>query len=182
MRPHDASATVWTQPTLTAKRGASRLTAPRPSEIRNFVRRKRQNEETMSDNAKSQYANRLTVHITGAMDNRLEQIASQRDEPKAEVVRAALRAYLDEQEDLIGSRKHFTKMFQRRVDYVERLVVIGLWLNVQMMQILYERVKKEPYDLADLLEDVIGAGIATEDGVHSLVERAVQRKTKPPAE
>lgn len=135
----------------------------------------------MSDNSKSQFTNRLTVHITGAMGNRLEQIASQRDEPKAEVVRAALRAYLDEQEDLIGSRKHFTKMFQRRVDYVERLTVIGLWINVQIMHMLYERVKKETYDLTDMLEDSIGAGIATESAIHTLVERALQQKTKPPA-
>ena len=136
----------------------------------------------MSDNSKSQYSNRLTVHITGAMENRLEQIASQRDEPKAEVVRVALRAYLDEQEDLIGSRRHFTKMFQRRVDYVERLVVICLWLNVQILQILFERVKKEPYDMAELLEDSIGAGIATESAIHMVVERVLQQKTKPPAE
>jgi len=136
----------------------------------------------MSDNSKSQFTNRLTVHITGAMEDRLEQIASQRDEPKAEVVRSALRAYLDEQEDLIGSRKHFTKMFQRRVDYVERLVVICLWLNVQIMQILFERVKKEPYEMAELLEDAIGAGIATESAIHTLVERVLQQKTKPPAE
>jgi predicted DNA-binding protein len=125
----------------------------------------------MSDNSKSQFTNRLTVHITGAMDNRLEQIASQRDEPKAEVVRSALRAYLDEQEDLIGSRKHFTKMFQRRVDYLERLTVICLWINVQIMHMLYEPVTKEPYDMAELLEDAIGAGIATENAIHTLVER-----------
>src|SRR5437868_115154 len=130
MRPHDASATVWAQPTIAAKRGASRFAVSRPSKISDFVRKQEQNEETMSDNSKSQFTNRLTVHITGAMENRLEQIASQRDEPKAEVVRAALRAYLDEQEDLIGSRKHFTKMFQRRVDYLERLTVICLWINV----------------------------------------------------
>jgi hypothetical protein len=154
----------------------------RPSEIRDFVRKQKQNEETMSDNTKSQFTNRLTVHITGAMENRLEQIASQRDEPKAEVVRAALRAYLDEQADLIGSRKHFTRMFQRRVDYLERLVVICLWLNVQIMQILFERVKKEPYDLTALLEDSVGAGIATENASHTLMERALQQKTKPPAE
>lgn len=135
----------------------------------------------MSDNSKSQFTNRLTVHITGAMDVRLEQIASQRDEPKAEVVREALRLYLDEQEDLIGSRKHFTKMFQRRVDYLERLLVIALWLNVQAVQILLERVKREPREIVDLLEDAIRAGIATEDGIHSLIERAVQPKTKPPA-
>ncbi len=97
-----------------------------------------------------------------AMNTRLEQIAQQRDEPKAEVVRAALRLYLDEQEDLIGSRKHFTKMFQRRVDYLERLLVIALWLNVQTVQILLERVKREPREIVDLLEDAIHAGVATE--------------------
>lgn len=134
----------------------------------------------MSDKAKTHYTSRLSLHITPAMSDRLDQIALLRDEAKAEIVRAALRAYLDEQEDLLSSRKHFTKMFQRRVDYMERLLVICLWLNVQAMQILYERVKKESYDLADLLQDAIGAGIATEDGVHGLVERAVQQKTKPP--
>ncbi len=182
MRPHDASATVRAQPTLAAKHGASRFAVSRPSKIRDFVRRKEQNEESMSDNSKSQFTNRLTVHITGAMDVRLEQIASQRDEAKAEVVRAALRAYLDEQEDLIGSRKHFTKMFQRRVDYIERLTVISLWINVQIMHMLYERVKKESYNLTDLLEDAIGAGIATESAIHMVVEQALQQKTKPPAE
>jgi predicted DNA-binding protein len=135
----------------------------------------------MSDKAKTQYTSRLSVHITPAMSDRLDQIALIRDEAKAEIVRAALRAYLDDQEDLLSSRRHFTKMFQRRVDYLERLLVICLWLNLQSMQILYERVKREPYDLASLLEDAIGAGIATEDGVHGLVERAVQGKTKPPA-
>jgi len=182
MRPHDASATVRTQSTLAEKRSASRITVSRPSKITDFVRKQKQNEETMSDNTKSQFTNRLTVHITGAMDVRLEQIASQRDEPKAEVVRAALRLYLDEQEDLIGSRKHFTKMFQRRVDYLERLTVISLWINVQIMHMLYERVKKEPYDLTDLLEDAIGAGIATENTIHLAVEQALHQKTKPPAE
>ena len=73
-------------------------------------------------------------------------------------------------------------MFQRRVDYLERLTVISLWINVQIMHILYERVKKEPYDLTDLLEDAIGAGIATESAIHTLVEQALQQKTKPPAE
>lgn len=134
----------------------------------------------MSDKTKTQYTSRLSLHITPAMSDRLDQIAQLRDEAKAEIVRAALRGYLDDQEDLLGSRKHFTKMFQRRVDYLERLLVICLWLNVQSMQILYERVKREPYDLADLLADAIGAGIATEDGVHGLVERVVRQKTKPP--
>ena len=135
----------------------------------------------MSDKAKTHYTSRLSLHITPAMSSRLDQIALLRDEAKAEIVRAALRAYLDEQEDLLSSRKHFTKMFQRRVDYMERLMVICLWLNVQSMQILFERVKKEPYELSDLLQDAVGAGIATEDGIYNLVERTVMQKTKPPA-
>jgi predicted DNA-binding protein len=134
----------------------------------------------MSDKSKTRYTSRLSLHITPAMSDRLDQIALMRDEAKAEIVRAALRAYLDEQEDLISSRKHFTKMFQRRVDYIEKLLVITLWLNIQVMQILYERVKKEPYELGDLLRDSIGAGIETEDGIHTLVNRAIQEKTKPP--
>lgn len=134
----------------------------------------------MSDN-RSTYTRRLTVHITEPMDDRLEQVAKQRDEPKAEVVRAALRAWLDEQEDLIGSRKHFTKMFGRRVDALDRLVVVTLAISLQTLHLFYERVNKKPYELGDLLEEMILSGIAAEDGIQTLIEHAVQAKTKPPA-
>ncbi len=134
----------------------------------------------MSDN-RSNYTRRLTVHITEPMDDCLEQVARQRDEPKAEVVRAALRAWLDEQEDLIGSRKHFTKMFGRRVDALERLLVITLGISLQTLHLFYERVNKKPYELGDLLEDMIRSGIAAEDGIQTLIEHAAQSKTKPPA-
>lgn len=138
----------------------------------------------MSSKNKTHYTSRISVHITEAMSQRLDQIAIQRDEAKAEIVRAALRAYLDQQEDLIGSRKHFTKMFQRRMTYVERLLSITLWLNIQMMQILMERIKREPYDLNELMSNVIFSGVATEDGIFTLVEEAVVQKPdlmhKPP--
>ena len=135
----------------------------------------------MSDKSKTQYSSRLSLHITEAMSNRLDQIALMRDEAKAEIVRDALRAYLDDQEDLLGNRLQAFKMFQRRVDYLERLQTITLWLNGQMLQILFEDLKQQPYDLAALFEDAIGAGIQNENGIHTLVERASQRKTKPPA-
>ena len=72
-----------------------------------------------------EYPRRLSVQITDAMDDRLEQVARGRDEAKSEVVRAALRAFLDEQEDLIGSRKHFTKAFGRRIDHLERILSVA---------------------------------------------------------
>ena len=135
----------------------------------------------MSDKSKTHYTSRLSVHITPAMSNRLNQIALMRDEAKAEVVRSALRAYLDNQEDMLSSRKHFTKMFQRRMTYVERLINITLWLNVQMMQILMEQGHQQSYDLMDLLRDVILSGLDTEDGIYTLIETAVHQKAKPPA-
>ena len=45
----------------------------------------------MSSKHKTHYTSRLSVHITEAMSQRLDQIAIQRDEAKAEIVRSALR-------------------------------------------------------------------------------------------
>lgn len=134
----------------------------------------------MTDRGK-EYPKRLTVQVTEAMEDRLEQVARGRDEAKAEVVRAALRAFLDEQEDVIGSRKHFTKAFGRRIDQVERLLSISLWLHLQTLQLLYERVRREPVDLGDLLSDAVTEGLQSQAVVAELIETvAIYQKTKPP--
>lgn len=131
---------------------------------------------------RTEYPQRLSVQITDAMDDRLEQVARGRDEPKAEVVRAALRAFLDEQEDLIGSRKHFTKAFGRRVDHVERLLSVTLWLNLKTLHLLSERLRKEQIEAGELLADAITEGVDLHDTVSELIESFVaSKKTKPPA-
>ncbi len=134
----------------------------------------------MSDRNK-EYPRRLSVQITDAMDDRLEQVARGRDEAKAEVVRAALRAFLDEQEDMIGSRKHFTKAFGRRIDQVERVVAIGIWLNLQTLQMLTERLHKETVDVSNLLANSVGQGVELQAWIEELIEIALREKTKPPA-
>ncbi len=135
----------------------------------------------MTDRNK-EFPKRLTVQVTEAMDDRLEQVARGRDEPKAEVVRTALRAFLDEQEDVIGSRKHFTKAFGRRVDHVERLLSVTLWLNLQTLHLLYERLHKEQLEAGELLADAIREGVDLNDTVSELIESVTaQKKTKPPA-
>jgi hypothetical protein len=143
-----------------------------------------QNEETMSDNNRTQYTNRLTVHITGAMDDRLEQIAKQRDEPKAEVVRAALRVYLDEQEDLIGSRKHFTKAFQRRMDYIEFMLTAVLWMVGSSWSLVHTQLAQEEYPAGELMQDAIAAARHDFDLLHRLLTEALLQKPgkhEPPA-
>jgi Arc/MetJ-type ribon-helix-helix transcriptional regulator len=135
----------------------------------------------MADRNK-EFPKRLTVQVTEAMDDRLEQVARGRDEAKAEVVRTALRAFLDEQEDVIGSRKHFTKAFGRRIDHIERLLSVTLWLNLQTLHLLYERLHKEQLEAGELLADAIREGVELNDTVSELIESVTaQKKAKPPA-
>ena len=160
---------------------ASPHPAPHETEQRHVFRSiSNANEGKMSDRNK-EYPRRLSVQITDAMDDRLEQVARGRDEAKAEVVRAALRAFLDEQEDMIGSRKHFTKAFGRRIDQVERVVAIGIWLNLQTLQMLTERLHKETVDVSNLLANSVGQGVELQAWIEELIEIALREKTKPPA-
>ncbi len=135
----------------------------------------------MSDHSKSQFTNRLTVHITGAMDDRLEQIANQRDEPKAEVVRTALRVYLDEQEDLIGSRKHFSKAFQRRMDYQEWMLVVLLQLVSHSFGMLLSEISHQPFDSGLLLEYALKQAKTDQDHLHTRLLEVLVEKHEPPA-
>ena len=129
----------------------------------------------------TEYPRRLSVQVTEAMDDRLEQVARGRDEAKFEVVRAALRAFLDEQEDVIGSRRHFTKAFGRRIDHLECLLIAVMSINLDVKHLFLERLHKQEVDVVALLQGAIDAGVSTHDFVNELVETAVAQKTKPPA-
>jgi Arc/MetJ-type ribon-helix-helix transcriptional regulator len=134
----------------------------------------------MTDRGK-EYPKRLTVQVTEAMEDRLEQVARGRDEAKAEVVRAALRAFLDEQEDVIGSRKHFTKAFGRRIDYLERLMSVVFAVNLDTLHMLSERLKKEAVAMEDLVVKAVNDGVNSHEVLVELIEMTVMQKTKPPA-
>lgn len=71
---------------------------------------------------------RRSLSMTPAMRDRLSQLASKqpRDVTEADLIREAIRMYLDEQEDLIGSRKHFQKSLRERVDQLESALAFQL--------------------------------------------------------
>jgi metal-responsive CopG/Arc/MetJ family transcriptional regulator len=73
---------------------------------------------------------RRSLSMTPEMAERLKQITSTkpRNITEAELIRQAIREYLDEQEDLIGSRKHFQKSLRERVDQLE--AALSFHLNV----------------------------------------------------
>lgn len=73
---------------------------------------------------------RRSLSMTPEMAQRLKQIASTkpRNITEADLIREAIRLYLDQQEDLIGSRRHFQRSFQQRMDKLE--ATVGFQLNV----------------------------------------------------
>ena len=71
---------------------------------------------------------RRSLAMTPKMAQRLNQIASTkpRNVTEADLIREAIRRYLDEQDDLVGSRKHFQRSFRQRIDQLEEAVTFQL--------------------------------------------------------
>lgn len=71
---------------------------------------------------------RRTLNLTPEMARRLAQIASTkpRTVTEADLIREALRLYLDTQEDLTGSRRHFQRTFRERIDTLEDALTFQL--------------------------------------------------------
>ncbi len=61
---------------------------------------------------------RCSVSMTPNMRARLQQLIDKHpaDISLSDLIRQAIREYLDRQEDVIGSRAHFRKSFQLRID------------------------------------------------------------------
>lgn len=78
---------------------------------------------------------RRSLSMTPEMAERLKQIAraKPRNITEADLIREAIRRYLDEQEDLTGSRKHFQRSFRERIDQLEAAVTFQLNVLVYLL-------------------------------------------------
>lgn len=77
--------------------------------------------------------------MTQEMRDRLTLLISKypRDTTEADLIREAIRQYLDEQEDLIGSRRHFQKSLRERVDSLE--AALSFHLNVLVYLLAHDQ-------------------------------------------
>ena len=71
---------------------------------------------------------RRSLSMTPEMADRLKQVVKNkpRDVTEADIIREAIRLYLDGQEDLIGSRRHFQRSFRDRIDGLEASLAFQL--------------------------------------------------------
>ncbi len=75
------------------------------------------------------YTHRSSISMTQAMWEKLGQVVTNRRDPKfktSDAVREAIRLYLDSEEDLIGSRKHFSKSLQRSLSLHEQTMLFSI--------------------------------------------------------
>lgn len=107
---------------------------------------------------------RRSITMSQEMHDRLTLMVSKqpRDITEAEIIREAVRVYLDNQEDIIGSRKHFQKSLQDRLNGLESTLTFHL--NV----LLYLLTAVEPEGSPNRIADAIIA--AKRDG-NTLLEQ-----------
>ncbi|MBE2195949.1 MAG: hypothetical protein IAE83_17375 [Anaerolinea sp.] len=76
---------------------------------------------------------RRSLVMTPEMHDRLQQLLSKRgrEVTESDLIREAIRRFLDEQESLIGSRRHFQKTLQDRIDQLE--LTLSFHLNVLLL-------------------------------------------------
>jgi predicted DNA-binding protein len=78
---------------------------------------------------------RRSLSMTQEMRDRLVLLVSKqpRDTTEADLIREAIRRYLDEQEDLTASRKHFQRSFRERIDQLEAAVTFQLNVLIYLL-------------------------------------------------
>lgn len=113
-----------------------------------------------------------TIYMTPEMWTRIEQLAHSGGHEHSEnvLMREALRCYIDNQAEMIGSRRHFQKSFQERIDSLETNLSRMSAQNTSLMLFyLHVIVQMLAFSLAHLLYHLTKNQITPQQ----LIQRAV---------
>jgi predicted DNA-binding protein len=101
---------------------------------------------------------RRSVAMTPQMRQRLQQLVDKqsRDVTEAYLIRQAIREYLDQQEDIIGSRAHFRKTFQDRIDDLQADLEFHLHVIIALiahgLAVMLPVFTEQPVTASDLIQ------------------------------
>jgi Arc/MetJ-type ribon-helix-helix transcriptional regulator len=102
-----------------------------------------------------------SIAMTEEMQARLQQLVSKhgREFTESDLIREAIRRYLDDQEDIIGSRRHFQKSFQDRLDRLEFALTfhinVLLHLTAAGFALVLQAVTKQKVPAQQLIQNAI---------------------------
>ena len=76
-----------------------------------------------------------SISMTPEMRDLLAQIVAKRDRDttEASLIREAIRQFLDEQTDMVGSRRHFQKSLQLRIDRLEQSLLFQMNIVIYLL-------------------------------------------------
>ena len=102
-----------------------------------------------------------SIIMTEEMQKRLQQLVSKhgREFSESDFIREAIRRYLDEQDDIIGSRRHFLKTFQDRMDRLQ--IALDFQINVLLyvvatgFSLLLQAAAKQKVPASQLIQNAI---------------------------
>jgi Arc/MetJ-type ribon-helix-helix transcriptional regulator len=109
------------------------------------------------------YTTRRSVAMTPQLRARLQQLLAKqgKDVTEADLIRQAIREFLDRQEDISGSRAHFRKTFQARIDMLDAALTFRLdallALVAHGLAVMLPVFTEQPITAAELIQAAIVA-------------------------
>ena len=141
---------------------------------------------------------RTAIHIRVSDDllTLIDQVRiAEKHSSRADLTRTALRQFLDNQGDQVGSRRHFTKSMDKRMDRLERMMM-QMQTNQSALMILVAQLNtdilaatgKENLNPADYVQDAFNVAQEQHDNIQNrssqvlvtLIQKSQQAKKNPP--
>jgi Arc/MetJ-type ribon-helix-helix transcriptional regulator len=119
---------------------------------------------------------RRSVALTPQLRARLQQLLAKqgKEVTEADLIRQAIREFLDRQEDITGSRAHFRKTFQGRVDMLEESLSFLLALVAQGLAVMLPVFTEQPVTAGELIQALVAA-VQDSEALKQLIHSARRR-------
>jgi len=124
---------------------------------------------------------RRSVAMTTDMRARLEQLLTRetRDVTEADLIRQAIREFLDRQEDLTGSKAHFRKAFQARIDELQNDLEFHLQVIIALLAhglaVMLPVFTEQPVTPLELIQVAIVSAQQNADSIRSQIDTVRQQ-------
>jgi Arc/MetJ-type ribon-helix-helix transcriptional regulator len=122
------------------------------------------------------YTTRRSVAMTPQLRARLQQLLDRqsKDVTEADLIRQAIREFLDRQEDIAGSRAHFRKTFQTRIGALETALTFRLDILLALvahgLAVILPVFTEQPITVEELIQAAIVAAARDTHVLQSQIE------------
>jgi Arc/MetJ-type ribon-helix-helix transcriptional regulator len=119
---------------------------------------------------------RRSVAMTPQLRARLQQLIDQQDKEitEAELIRQAIREYLDRQEGITGSKTHFRKVFRDRIDELQDDLEFRLYVIIALLAhglaVMLPVFTEQPITTLELIEAAIVSAQQNADSIRSQID------------